>query len=182
MVYTVNRQGLFHLFPLDAYSIDLIRTISSLTPEQKQHPNIKHALEIRACTARADYQTFFRLYYAAPDMSAYLLDKFVDRERVRAMLILCRAFRPTLSIDYLARTLGFLVPTSYTLENGELQVKEPKKYKKGKKLCVKWLDSENVVWMDATTKEAVNTKDTLGTFVNRASEVLQKVDIKGQIH
>ena len=62
-----------------------------LTAEQKQNDLVKHALQVRSALSTSNYHRFFKLYVSAPQMGGYLMDQFVERERVRAMLILCKA-------------------------------------------------------------------------------------------
>ncbi|KAJ3087992.1 hypothetical protein HK102_009813, partial [Quaeritorhiza haematococci] len=93
MIHTLNRQ-------------DLNKTMSELTNTQKSQRNIRHALAVRKATTTNDYHLLFRLYHCAPDMSSYLMDQFLDRERVKAMKIICRAYRPTVPVEFLARELG----------------------------------------------------------------------------
>jgi hypothetical protein len=38
-----------------------------------------------------NYHAFFLLYLNAPNMGAYIMDHFIDRERVRAMMVITRA-------------------------------------------------------------------------------------------
>ncbi len=81
--------------------------MAELTPEQHRHPAISHALQIRAALSLSNYNTFFKLYRNVPDMGSYLIDSFVGRERTNALLIMCKAYRPTLSIEYITKILAF---------------------------------------------------------------------------
>ena len=41
--------------------------------------------------ALGNYHAFFELYLNAPNMGAYIMDHFVDRERLRALLVMTKA-------------------------------------------------------------------------------------------
>jgi len=47
------------------------------------------------------------LYLDVPNMGAYLMDMFVERERHTALAKMCRAYKPTLNIRFLTEELGF---------------------------------------------------------------------------
>lgn len=65
--------------------------LADLTAEDKQSPAVKHALEVRSALALGNYHRFFQLYLDTPNMGAYLMDMFVDRERLTALATICRA-------------------------------------------------------------------------------------------
>jgi hypothetical protein len=62
-----------------------------LTPVQKNDPAISHALKVRSSMATGNYHRFFKLYLDAPNMGGYLMDKFVERERIAALKAICKA-------------------------------------------------------------------------------------------
>jgi hypothetical protein len=65
--------------------------LASLTPSQKHDPAVKHALKVRTALASSNYHALFKLYITAPNMGGYLMDQFVERERVEAMKMICKA-------------------------------------------------------------------------------------------
>lgn len=77
-IYTCNRT-------------DLNDVLADLTPTDKQKPGVQHALQVRSALASGNYHKFFRLYDEAPFMGPYLLDMFVQRERLAAMAAICKA-------------------------------------------------------------------------------------------
>lgn len=77
-IYTRNRTGMNDV-------------LADLTPADKQKPGVKHALQVRSALASGNYHKFFRLYDEAPFMGPYLLDMFIQRERLAAMAAICRA-------------------------------------------------------------------------------------------
>lgn len=62
-----------------------------LTDEQRQSDEVQHALQVRSALATSNYHRFFKLYQTAPNMGGFLMDQFVERERVHALIILCKA-------------------------------------------------------------------------------------------
>lgn len=71
---------------------DLTTALAHLTKEEKADPAIRHALLIRSAWALSNYHTFFQLYLSAPNMSGYLLDLFVQRERVQALKAMLKSW------------------------------------------------------------------------------------------
>jgi SAC3 family protein LENG8/THP3 len=65
--------------------------LADLTPADKCDPAVKHALEVRSTLALGNYHRFFQLYLDTPNMGAYLMDMFVDRERLSALSCICKA-------------------------------------------------------------------------------------------
>lgn len=78
IIYTCNR-------------VDMNDVLADLTPADKRKPGVKHALKVRAALASGNYHMFFRLYDEAPFMGPYLLDMFLERERLAALAAICRA-------------------------------------------------------------------------------------------
>ncbi len=66
-----------------------------------------HGLAVRAALALGNYYLFFTLYREAPNMGPYLMDCFIQRERLVAMNTICRSYRPSISVDHVARLLAF---------------------------------------------------------------------------
>jgi hypothetical protein len=66
-------------------------TLADLTPADKSDPAVRHALDVRSALALGNYHRFFQLYLDTPNMGAYLMDMFVDRERLSALACICKA-------------------------------------------------------------------------------------------
>jgi len=81
--------------------------LADLTPAEKEEQAIKHALGVRSALALGNYHRFFRLYLETPNMGAYLMDMFVVRERLAALANICKAYKPDVSIRFIAEELGF---------------------------------------------------------------------------
>jgi SAC3 family protein LENG8/THP3 len=65
--------------------------VSQLTSEQKSWSEVKHALDVQRALAMGNYHALFKLYESAPNMGGYIMDQFVNRERVRALIAMSRA-------------------------------------------------------------------------------------------
>jgi hypothetical protein len=64
--------------------------LADLTPTDKSDLAVKHALNVRSALALGNYHRFFQLYLDTPNMGAYLMDMFVDRERLSALACICK--------------------------------------------------------------------------------------------
>lgn len=71
---------------------DMNDLLAELTPADKAQDAVKHALEVRSSLALGNYHKFFRLYLQAPNMGAYLMDMFIERERLHALANISRAY------------------------------------------------------------------------------------------
>lgn len=95
---------------------DMNDLLAELTPADQTQPWIKHALDVRSALALGNYHKFFRLYLDAPNMGSYLMDMFLERERLHALANISRAYvylplpkRPLLtSCRYMNVALRFL--------------------------------------------------------------------------
>lgn len=72
-------------------SEELGRTIGHLSKVEKETAPVKHALAVQNALATGNYHRFFKLYEAAPNMGAYLMDHFVTRERMFALTMMSKA-------------------------------------------------------------------------------------------
>ena len=87
---------------------DINSLIAELTDEMKRDESIKHALEVRSTLATANYHKFFELFLKAPNMGAYLMDHFIERERIAALTVLCKAW------VFRAIKIGYTIYTIYS--------------------------------------------------------------------
>jgi SAC3 family protein LENG8/THP3 len=79
-------------FILTANLTGLNSMLAELTPTDKQDPAVKHALEMRSAIASGNYHRFFRLTLDVPNLGAYLVDKFIERERLIALSKISTAY------------------------------------------------------------------------------------------
>ena len=88
-------------------SNSVLKIMNSLTKEEKAHLWIRFALKIRETLATRNYHLFFLLFLRAPGMGKFLIQQYINRERVKALRLIIACFRPTVHIDFLAKELGF---------------------------------------------------------------------------
>ncbi|KAJ5309104.1 hypothetical protein N7508_004483 [Penicillium antarcticum] len=81
--------------------------LADVTAEDKKDLAVKHALDVRSALALGNYHRFFQLYLDTPNMGAYLMDMFVERERLSALCAICRAYKPVVNIRFITEELGF---------------------------------------------------------------------------
>ncbi|KAI0726722.1 SAC3/GANP/Nin1/mts3/eIF-3 p25 family-domain-containing protein [Fomitopsis betulina] len=85
---------------------DLNLYVGQLTDKQKVDPAVRHALDIQRALAMGNYHRLFDLYLNAPNMGAYIMDHFIDRERIRALIVMSKAYR-TLPLPFVQNELAF---------------------------------------------------------------------------
>ncbi|THH19429.1 hypothetical protein EW146_g1717 [Bondarzewia mesenterica] len=91
--------------------------VGQLTSKQKTNPAVRHALAVQRALSMGNYHALFELYIDAPNMGAYIMDHFIDRERARALLVITRAYQQIpiafihqeLAFDTYAQTREFLM-------------------------------------------------------------------------
>ena len=87
----------------------LLNTLRKVGPKDLDVPEVAHALKVRSAVASEDYSLFFKLYSTAPKLGRALMDLAVPRLRFGCLNSCVKAFKPSLPVDFLARTLGFVV-------------------------------------------------------------------------
>ncbi|TIA90291.1 hypothetical protein E3P99_01608 [Wallemia hederae] len=63
-----------------------------LSNEKKEVHEIQHALKVRSSLVTNNYHLFFKLYNESPNMSAYIIDAFIERERLKALIMITKAY------------------------------------------------------------------------------------------
>jgi len=121
-------------------SSDLFDIMLSLTPEQRKHPMIDYALKVRSAVADANYHLFFRLQKSAlsPSM-VFLMDHLVPSVRFWSLQRICKAYRPSVSAEFVLLELGFA--------------------KDEQELALKWLESCGCVL--SKDRKILQTKDCI---------------------
>ncbi|KAE9970761.1 hypothetical protein BLS_004767 [Venturia inaequalis] len=136
--------------------------LADITPEDRLQPPIQHALAVRSAQASGNYHKLLaKLYQGVPNMGAYLMDLFVDRERIAALAVICRSYKPTVSHEFIAEELGF---DSYT---------------EAIEFLIKHGAADNGA-LDTNTYR-LDTGKAAPLFVNLRASAFRTVDIKGQI-
>ncbi|KAL0953484.1 hypothetical protein HGRIS_004714 [Hohenbuehelia grisea] len=87
-------------------SRDLNLYVGQLTPKQKADQAVEHALAVLRALSKGNYHSLFLLYLNAPNMGAYIMDHFIPRERVRALMVMSKAYR-TITLAFVRDELGF---------------------------------------------------------------------------
>ena len=67
-------------------------SLATLTPEMRAHAAVKHALDLRSSWTLCNYHKFFKLYVTAPLMCRYLVDLFIQRERLQALRAMAKSY------------------------------------------------------------------------------------------
>ncbi|KAJ4989914.1 THP3-like protein [Stagonosporopsis vannaccii] len=144
---------------------DMNDMLAELTPADKSHPWIKHALNVRSALALSNYHKFFRLYLEAQNLGGYLMDLFIERERLAALANMSRA--------YISITLRFLTD-ELAFDNDEA--------------CREFLKlhgAQNIVEEKFDEKTGrqyrVKIREAALQFEQLRAGAFSKVDIKGQI-
>ncbi|KAJ8606304.1 hypothetical protein MRB53_041055 [Persea americana] len=96
LIYTRNRT-------------DMNNMLADLTTADKKGTYVSLALRVRAALASGNYHRFFQLYrqYQDRNMVPYLMDMFIDRERLGAMAVICKSYKPDVSSKFLTKELAF---------------------------------------------------------------------------
>lgn len=76
--------------------------------EEWNLPAVHHARLVCEAVSSYNYHSFFQLYQNAPNMSAYFMDFMVDSIRERALKVMQTVYRPSLSILFIEKELGFM--------------------------------------------------------------------------
>lgn len=117
--------------------LQLLNTLKKVNQEEAAQPRVAHALAVRAALAAADYPRFFCLYHIAPGLGRALMDIYVPKLRFEALQTICKAFKPTVPLPFLAAVLGFVATaaagtaapaTAGTTEAGKLVGSQPRKH------------------------------------------------------
>ena len=149
MIHTKNKNEMVHLMGSISYP----------------GPNVRHALALRSSLSKGDFGSFFDLARDVPDMGSYLVDHFIERERIFTFLKIVKAFRPTIPVNFLGEKLGFF-------HSGANQ-------KSSYNDLVFWITSLEIP-IDNDEIDCKSASKILSQAKNSISS--KGVDIKGQIH
>uniref|UniRef100_A0A5K3ER45 SAC3_GANP domain-containing protein n=1 Tax=Mesocestoides corti TaxID=53468 RepID=A0A5K3ER45_MESCO len=108
---------LYYIFTQDYLGISTL--LASLKSAQKANPYIRFALQVREAWALHNYKRFFHLVCSSDAVALLeteegqlrgcrqVLAWSLDRERKKALKTILKAYRPTLSLDFITEILGF---------------------------------------------------------------------------
>lgn len=96
----------------------LLTTWKNTPPAVLASEEVAHALQVRQAVFTGDYRTFFALYCTAPKLGRAVMDVLVPKMRFFALNVMVKAFRPSVSLDFVMKHLGFRAP-----EEGQQQQK-----------------------------------------------------------
>jgi hypothetical protein len=144
---------------------DMNDLLAELTTADKAQESVRHALDVRSSLALGNYHKFFKLYLSAPNMGAYMMDMFIERERLHALANISRAYQ-SVALRFLTDELGFEDDNEchQFLEDHE-----------AKGLVEEKPDANNGVQLRVRIKEGA------GIFEGARMRAFSKVDLKGQI-
>jgi len=86
---------------------DALKLIAKLNKKEKECPEVSHAVSVYNTWASGNYKKFFQLYSTAPKMGGYLMDCYIQRERVEVIKKLVRAYKPSVSVGKVGDVLGY---------------------------------------------------------------------------
>ncbi|KAJ1557774.1 hypothetical protein HK096_005444, partial [Nowakowskiella sp. JEL0078] len=163
MVHTTNKTELHQI-------------LLSLTDSQKLEKSVRHALAIRMAVSLGDYHSLFNLYNKAPNMSAYMMDHFIDRERVKAMKIICRAYRPYVSLEFIAKELGFVLHEYFKAEKRAQSKKNDNTTKTKPESITE--DTEQDMEMDSADEEIHDWENGIKSGISECKKWLETFGIE----
>ncbi|GAA5871909.1 hypothetical protein JCM16303_000912 [Sporobolomyces ruberrimus] len=143
---------------------ELNNTLRELTPDQKVDESVSHALAVRLALSEGNYTRLFRLFNAAPKMSGYVMDSFVPRERVTALVTMCKAYSQGVPVELLTSQLSFDSDNE----------------------TIEFLTTHNAAHLKPAPpatplgKQSVDTKKAIGPLAESLRK-MQAADLKGQI-
>lgn len=73
-------------------STDIAKLLKELSPEDKNHPFVKHSLHIREADALSNYHAFIKLYHTTPNHGRHLLSNYLIETRIRALQVIAKAY------------------------------------------------------------------------------------------
>ncbi|EME44304.1 hypothetical protein DOTSEDRAFT_53449 [Dothistroma septosporum NZE10] len=167
LIYTRNRT-------------DMSNMLADLTTADKQGQYVRLALQVRAALASGNHHRFFQLYRSSQDkaMFPYLMDMFVDRERVAALAVMCRAFKPDVRSTVLVKELAFDNPDDNTpVDEDDISEHTQRK-------CLEFIQrySGDGLFEDKGDGDIRVMTSKAGNLFEQAKQAaFGRVDIKGQI-
>ena len=70
----------------------MVTELSTIRKEEREDPLVDFAIKLRSAWQIGNFVQIFRLYEVAPRFSGYLIEKFLPRERKRALKMIIKAY------------------------------------------------------------------------------------------
>ncbi|KAK2710568.1 leukocyte receptor cluster member 8 homolog isoform X2 [Artemia franciscana] len=84
---------------------DMVTELSTIRKEEREDPLVDFAIKLRSAWQIGNFVQIFRLYEVAPRFSGYLIEKFLPRERKRALKMIIKAYRPNVDVKFIRESL-----------------------------------------------------------------------------
>lgn len=94
-------------FLYSASLADARTQLQDMTPGERHHPAVVHALAVRNAYALGNYHRFFALRASAPNHNGFLMELMYHKVRNRALLLMGDTFRPSVPVAHIAKELAF---------------------------------------------------------------------------
>jgi hypothetical protein len=125
VAYRILYQSIFSYSSDKSELVGLLESMSILDDvHHEKSREIVHALQVRKSLVSHNYALFFKLYESAPALGRALMDIAVPKMRFACLKTFVIVFKPTLSVDFVCKTLGFAQP-SVVIEGSKKDVKLP---------------------------------------------------------
>lgn len=86
---------------------DAANVLADVSHVLRQEAPVVHAIQVMTALAINNYHKFFKLYPETPNMGQYLMDKLVKRMRTTAIKVIIKSYRPSISVSFVQKELGF---------------------------------------------------------------------------
>jgi len=106
-------------FALHHMNCELETYLSDLSEEKAEHQDVQYGIQVYLAMREDNYHRLFALYNKAPHMCSYMMDIFLNKHRIWALIIICRS-HVTIGLDYLQELLRFETvaeTTKFVIEN-----------------------------------------------------------------
>lgn len=87
--------------------LEMALLMLSLKDEFLLNDCVSNALNLRNAVIRKDYASFFAHYKSVPNLGKFIVDHFLIRERQLTLRTVCRAYRPSVPLEFIQKTLVF---------------------------------------------------------------------------
>lgn len=125
---------------------DVLKTLS-LSAQYGEDACIQNALQIRHAIKTNNFVKLFSLVDIAPNLGKQLINLFIEKLKFRYLQIMCKAFKPNLSIVYASKALGFFLANAND-SHVEGKLSPGKRVDMDPATCFQWLKKHGVCFVD----------------------------------